>query len=233
MLLATNISLQASRCAASEFNSCSSPFDIVVVSEVDVLGGPGIPGEKVRKMLGRATRLAVAFNRSPAERSRLVRGLFEQVIVDDKMTIVRVRRDALFRGGDRSGGSGEPSNGTIELRAALALKRRGVETKLMLPALAGQKCGAKYDPALIKALTRGHGWFDELAMGCGSIARRIGQASGNQPRYIRRLVGLAFLSPRLIEAILQGRQPVELTATRLTEIDLPLDWAEQHRLLVS
>jgi site-specific DNA recombinase len=39
------------------------------------------------------------------------------------------------------------------------------------------------------------------------------------------------LSPRLVEAILQGRQPVELTATRLTELDLPLSWAEQHRLL--
>jgi len=32
---------------------------------------------------------------------------------------------------------------------------------------------------------------------------------------------------------LQGRQPVELTATRLTELDLPLDWAEQHRLLTA
>jgi site-specific DNA recombinase len=42
-------------------------------------------------------------------------------------------------------------------------------------------------------------------------------------RYIRRLVGHAFLSPELVEAILQGRQPVELTATRLTELDLPLD----------
>jgi hypothetical protein len=28
-------------------------------------------------------------------------------------------------------------------------------------------------------------------------------------------------------------QPVELTATRLTELDLPLDWTEQHRLLAS
>jgi hypothetical protein len=52
-------------------------------------------------------------------------------------------------------------------------------------------------------------------------------------RYIRRPVGLAFLSPRLVEAILQGRQPVELTATRLTELDLPLDWGEQHRLLTT
>ena len=31
---------------------------------------------------------------------------------------------------------------------------------------------------------------------------------------------------------LQGG-PVELTATRLTELDLPLDWTEQHKLLAS
>jgi hypothetical protein len=41
------------------------------------------------------------------------------------------------------------------------------------------------------------------------------------------------LSPELVAAILQGRQPVELTATRLTELDLPLDWIEQHELLAS
>ena len=44
---------------------------------------------------------------------------------------------------------------------------------------------------------------------------------------------LAFLSAELVEAILQGRQPVELTATRLTERDLPLDWADQRSLLAS
>jgi site-specific DNA recombinase len=44
---------------------------------------------------------------------------------------------------------------------------------------------------------------------------------------------LDFLSPELVEAILQGRQPVELTATRLTELDLPLDWTDQRSLLAS
>ena len=62
-----------------------------------------------------------------------------------------------------------------------------------------------------------------LADPCNKVSRR----------YIRRLVDLAFLSPELVEAILQGGQPVELTATRLTELDLPLDWTEQHKLLAS
>jgi hypothetical protein len=47
------------------------------------------------------------------------------------------------------------------------------------------------------------------------------------------LVGLAFLSPELVEATLKGRQPVALAATRLTELDLPLDWTEQRKLLAS
>ena len=50
---------------------------------------------------------------------------------------------------------------------------------------------------------------------------------------VRRLVDLAFLSPELVEVILHGRQPVELTATRLTELDLPLDWTDQRSLLAS
>jgi hypothetical protein len=45
----------------------------------------------------------------------------------------------------------------------------------------------------------------------------LAKRDGISRRYIRRLVGLAFLSPQLVEAILQGRQSVELTATRLTE----------------
>jgi hypothetical protein len=42
---------------------------------------------------------------------------------------------------------------------------------------------------------------------------------------------LAFLAPDIVEAILQGRQPVELTALRLKRTRLPLSWVEQRRLL--
>ena len=61
--------------------------------------------------------------------------------------------------------------------------------------------------------------------------QELAKRDGISRRYIRRLIGLAFLSPQLVEAILQGRQPVALTATRLTELDLPLDWTEQQKLL--
>ncbi|NKB48598.1 MAG: hypothetical protein GKS02_04440 [Alphaproteobacteria bacterium] len=43
---------------------------------------------------------------------------------------------------------------------------------------------------------------------------------------------LAFLAPDITEAILAGRQPVELTAHRLKRIGaLPLEWGHQRALL--
>jgi hypothetical protein len=47
--------------------------------------------------------------------------------------------------------------------AAVAFKRRGAETKLVLPGLGQRKHSSRCDPALIKAIARGRTWFEELA----------------------------------------------------------------------
>jgi site-specific DNA recombinase len=129
--------------------------------------------------------------------------------------------------------SHQPSDSAIELTAAIAFKRRGAEIKLVLPGLAQQKHSSRCDPALIKAIARGRAWFEDLAMGRVRSLQDMAERDGISRRYISRLVGLAFLSPELVDAILQGRQSAELTATRLTELDLPLDWTEQHKMLAS
>ena len=58
----------------------------------------------------------------------------------------------------------------------------------------------------------------------------IAEREGVLPNYVRRLVRLAFLAPKIVEAIATGHQPPELTAKVLTEgIELPLLWNEQER----
>ncbi len=79
----------------------------------------------------------------------------------------------------------------------------------------------------------GRARFEELTAGRARSLRELAERDGITRRYVRHLVDLAFLSPELVEVILQGRQTVELTATRLTERDLPLDWADQRSLLAS
>ena len=132
-----------------------------------------------------------------------------------------------------SSASETASDSAVELTATVAFRHCGIETKLVLPGLAQQNHSSRCDPALIKAIARGRMWFEELAIGRARSLQELAKRDGISRRYIRRLVGLAFLSPQLVEAILQGGQSVELTATRLTELDLPLDWTEQHKLLAS
>jgi site-specific DNA recombinase len=50
------------------------------------------------------------------------------------------------------------------------------------------------------------------------------------PRHVRFLAPLAYLSPRIIEAIAEGRAPVDVTVTRLVR-NLPAVWADQDKQL--
>jgi site-specific DNA recombinase len=199
-------------------------------SLVQRFGSTAMPSDQIRKMIGRAADIAAGLNGSSEERARLVRGLVEKVIIDEKMLTIKLQRGALDVPSSPSEDGGDDA---VELTATTAFRRRGAEIKLVLPGLAEQTHSSTGDPALIKAIARGRAWFEELATGRARSLQELAKRDGISRRYIRRLVHLAFLSPELVEAILQGGQPVELTATRLTELDLPLDWTEQHKLLAS
>src|SRR5262244_26738 len=196
-------------------------------------GIPAISGDQMRKLLGRAAGLAAALRRAPEERAKIVRELVEQVIINEKQIVIKLLHGVLLGGEVPSRASNAPGASTIELTAAVDFTRRGVATKMVLPGLAQQSVASRCDPALIKAVVRGRAWFEELATGRVRSLEELATRDGITRRYIRRLIDLAFLSPRIVDAILQGRHPVALTATRLSEFDLPLDWAEQHKLLAS
>src|SRR5262244_3271368 len=225
------------RLAAREIEECVISILIdALTSPPRLLEGPGMSGmsgDRIRKLLGRAARVATALRRSPEERAKIVRELVKQVMVDDKKIVIKVRYGVLLSGEAPSRASDEPAASTIELTTAVDFKRRGVATKVVLPGLTQQNQPSRCDPALIKAVVRGRAWLEELATGRARSLEELAKRAGISRRYILRLIDLAFLSPRVIDAILEGRHPVALTATRLSGFDLPLDWAEQHKLLAS
>jgi DNA invertase Pin-like site-specific DNA recombinase len=225
------------RLAARQIEDCVISILVDALSTparlLEQLGKHEIPGDQMRRLLGQAARLAATLRDSPAERAKIIRELIDQVIVDERRILIKLRRSPLLRGNVASDALQDPGVGTIELTAAVDFKTRGAETKMVLPGLAQQNQSSRFDPALVKAIARGRVWFEELATGRAQSLQQLARRHGITRRYIRRLVDLSFLSPKLIDAILDGRQPIELTATRVTDLDLPLDWAEQHRLLVS
>jgi DNA invertase Pin-like site-specific DNA recombinase len=111
----------------------------------------------------------------------------------------------------------------------MRLKRRGVETRIVLE---GDSAPGPVDLQLLKAIARAHRWTTDLLSGRVKSIRELAKREGMNRRSVQRLLRLGFLSPRLVEAIAEGRQPPDLTVIKLTRrIDLPALWNAQEQAL--
>ncbi|HYA81241.1 MAG TPA: recombinase family protein [Methylocystis sp.] len=96
----------------------------------------------------------------------------------------------------------------------------------------GDDNGVPPDAALVRLLVRAHSLARRLAAGPGSTLEDAGALEGMGAPYAARLMRLNSLAPEIVTAILNGRQPVGLTASKLmADTRLPLDWTEQRRIL--
>jgi site-specific DNA recombinase len=88
------------------------------------------------------------------------------------------------------------------------IKPRGVEMRIIV----GGKDDAagKADPALLRAMARAQRWFEEIATGRVKSSVEIARREGLQKGYLARLMRLAFVAPRILEAVAEGRAPTRL-----------------------
>lgn len=111
----------------------------------------------------------------------------------------------------------------LKIEAPFALRRRGVEGKIIVGDRAPQP-----DRTLLRALSQAHAWVTDLREG-----KRLGEIAAetrHSESYIRTRSQLAYLAPAIQSAILEGRQPTDLTLERIIRKPVPLDWDAQARL---
>jgi site-specific DNA recombinase len=83
---------------------------------------------------------------------------------------------------------------------------------------------------LLAAIAKARQWVDDVTQGRTATFAQIARREGKVERHLRLLAPLAFLSPRIVAAIIDGTAPANLTATSLARA-LPYSWAEQERRL--
>ncbi len=81
---------------------------------------------------------------------------------------------------------------------------------------------------LLIAIAKARQWMDDLAHGRVASFAVIARREEKVERHIRLLAPLAFLSPRIVSALLEGTAPADLTLTKLARA-LSYSWAEQER----
>jgi hypothetical protein len=117
---------------------------------------------------------------------------------------------------------------TLTQDIPMRMKRRGVEMRMII----GDATPIRIDPVLVKTLARAQTWYADFVTGRVATLAEIAAQHGVDKGYVSRVVTLAFLAPDIVEDIVTGRQPADLTAQKLLrQTQLPLEWGEQRRVL--
>ena len=181
-----------------------------------------VPAVEIETLVARAVRKHVGGVPSLDDRS-IIAAHQPQIVVFPTEVTIRI-------GNDGEAGSSQ-SGDVIRVRWQKQSSKRRRE--VLLPASA-QSDGARpirseTRATLIAAIARGRRWLDELVQSPDATADTIAHREGCTPRKVTMTISLAFLSPTLVKAALEGRLPRGIGVTRLC--DMPAEWSRQHQAL--
>ncbi len=114
----------------------------------------------------------------------------------------------------------------LRIHAPFRLRRRGVETKLVL----GNPTKS-VDRTLLRNIANALSWLDRIK--AGKTYEEIAIEDAIPKARVRKAIGYAFMAPDIVRAIVDGRQPVGLTSSYLLHHPLPDDWEEQRALVAT
>jgi site-specific DNA recombinase len=180
-----------------------------------------ISAPDVEALIANALRQNIEADHEASDRKIIEENLGRATVSRDQITITL-----------RRAGSEDAANNQYDVRTLLVPFRATLPLRkgISHTPWGGQTMDEAARSALLMAIARSKAWVDTIlkdpATDIGKIAKRENLAE----RHVRFLAPLAYLSPRVIQAIAEGRARADLTVTRLAR-NLPLTWAEQEEQL--
>jgi AraC-like DNA-binding protein len=117
----------------------------------------------------------------------------------------------------------------ITLTIPATLKRSGMAMTLTIDGATRVRAP---DRGLLRLFTLAERYSESVLRGQGKSIKDLAAEAGVGSSYFTRIFRLGFLAPDITKAILQGRQPENLTAKHLsTKIKISLSWTEQRKQL--
>lgn len=126
---------------------------------------------------------------------------------------------------------GAPLSNPLKIRLAALTLRTGKEVRLVIGDI--DETDLAIDHEMISLIRRARCWFEDLKTGRAASIAAIARRDNVHIPEVSRSISLAFLAPEMVEMILSGRQPRQLTVERLRACrPLPFDWQQQRDLLL-
>ncbi|MGE5266186.1 MAG: recombinase family protein [Deltaproteobacteria bacterium] len=200
---------------------------------LEFAGTPTIPTRKalIRRAAELATRWSVL---SASDRRQIFQACIARIDVRTDTVEIAVRPPMLLRtirgvpDGDRHT---EPAAYcSAVLRIPARVRRTGLSTQMVIE---GRSATARQpNRSLLRLIGQARHFQDLVISKDGCSFRELAARVGVSPTYFTRVFQLSFLAPDITTAILQGRQPPELSAIRLMRAGhIAPCWEKQRRQL--
>ena len=121
----------------------------------------------------------------------------------------------------------------FQLTCAVSLRACSRSQRIVGPNGSPATRASTVDLVLMKALIRAEAWKRELLAGDVATLEELATRDDVKRVYARRMLRLAFLSPRLKRLILEGRPTPGLTLQKLMTSILPDNWLAQEMLILA
>jgi hypothetical protein len=128
---------------------------------------------------------------------------------------------------------GVMANDVISIEIPMAFKKRGGRKVIVLPdgSQGHPMPAATIDNTMVKAIARAFRWQKLLENGTYTCLDDIARSEKIGASFVSRYYRLVLLAPDIIESILDGRQPAQLTMKDLL-VPFPIEWAGQRERLL-
>jgi hypothetical protein len=126
--------------------------------------------------------------------------------------------------------SDKNSEDVLTLTVRARLQRTGREMRLLVENTNDRTTA---DPGLLRIVARAHSFQERLIQDTDLTVQVIASQERASANYVYRLLRLPTLAPDIITAIVNGKNPPQLTAKKLMRLtaQIPIDWTEQRKLL--
>jgi hypothetical protein len=165
-----------------------------------------------------ALRTAFDQEHDESDRDRIQKGLDKAIVYHDRIEVSLQQDDD-----SDAGAASSPSTISIPFVPTLPLRRASYIRR-------HDEARWARRISLLTTVARSRHWIETILKHPALDFGAIGKHEKLAERHVRFLAPLAYLSPRIIQAIAAGRAPADVTVTQLTR-NLPLPWTEQEEQL--
>jgi hypothetical protein len=182
---------------------------------------------------------AAALAKEVAQQATTHTGVLDQIIkrieVDKrsiKLSIDAEKLQLILMGSETDLAAFAPVEPVLGIKIAGQFLRCGKEVRLVIGDT--KDVSSNIDKRLIREIVQARHWFEDLKAGRAKGIADVARKSMCSAAHVSRRISLAFMAPEIVEKIMSGKQPLELTPERLKKAcPLPVSWDEQRALLLS